>query len=114
MPRFLVFASQAEAQAAVDAIDESGRAIYAARGYAISEGGSIVCRRLSDGASVPESQGIDTWDVPRQRLDGKWIISHPENHNSGSILINGVPASDVVMTGVTPDSIEEFSLAWFE
>ena len=77
--RFYVFPTQAEAQACVDRIDARARVVYRMQGYTIDAAtGDIVGKRASDGVAMPDAARTETWDVPRQRLDGKWIVAHCE------------------------------------
>lgn len=112
--RFLVFLDQASAVAAVEQINGNGRALFAARGYGVDENGDVEARRLSDGSIVHEAK-TQTWDVPRQRLDGKWIISHPENAMRADTVVDeqGATGAEVVMVDVVFEAIEAFDDAWF-
>jgi len=66
--------------------------------------------------SVPQPGATRTtaWDIPKQRLDGAWIVLHPENHpSSQDTLPNGQKMVDFTMQGVTYSSIEEWTPTWF-
>jgi|GEM_PF-3410168 len=78
MPRYYVFPNQASAQACVDGIDTRARTVYAAQGYGVDDQGAIIGKRASDGAAMPDAARTLTWDVPRQRSDGKWVVRHCE------------------------------------
>lgn len=77
--RYYVFASQAEAQACVERINARARAVYRLQGYQVAtDTGAIIGQRVSDGLAMPEAARTLTWDVPRQRADGKWVVRHCE------------------------------------
>lgn len=79
MARYYVFGSQAEAQACVDRIDARARVVYRLQGYQVDDAtGDIISQRVSDGVSMPDAARTKTWDIPRQRLDGKWVVRHCE------------------------------------
>lgn len=108
--RYFVFDTQAAAQAAVDLIDERGRQIYANAGYTINESGDVVGK--CNGVDNP--QGVTTtWDVPRQRMDGKWVFAHPEaGAMAGYEVAPGVFVRDYVVAGIN-DPIETGSPDWW-
>lgn len=110
--RFLIFDTEAEAHAAVASIDSRARIIFAARGYTITAEGAIVGKRASDGEDVLESV-TTTWDVPRQRLDGKWCVAHPEGHPSAYVEVApGLFVVDYVMNGLDV-AIDEMLTDWW-
>ena len=79
MARYYVFATQAEAQACVDRINMRARGVYAAQGYQIdTASGDIVGQNAATGAPMPDAARTTTWDVPRLRIDGKWVVRHCE------------------------------------
>lgn len=100
MARYYVFATQAQAQDCIDRIDARARVVYAAQGYTIDADGSIVGKRASDGIAMPDAARTETWDIPRQRLDGKWIVAHCE----------AVPGATFVLkpTAVPPLTVAAF------
>lgn len=100
MTRHLVFLSQVEAQAAVELIDERGRACFAAAGYTITPDGAIVGKR--DGVDDPTGV-TSTWDVPRQRLDGRWVVTHPEEHPMQDYVL---PSGDTVLAYVMAEPLD--------
>lgn len=111
--RYLVFDTEAEATAAVASIDDKARIVFAARGYTVTEDGAIVGKRASDGEDVPTSI-TTTWDVPRQRLGGKWCVAHPESHPSGSVEVSpGVTVEMFVMSDIGSPVIEDYTADWF-
>lgn len=96
--RFFVFNDQTSAQVATDAIAARGRELFAQFGYGVDAGGNIIGKRASDGVLQPDAQHTTTWDVPRQRLDGKWILLHPENQTRSTVIVDaqGTLASEYV------------------
>ncbi len=112
--RFIVFLNQIAASAAIDQINSNGRTLFAAQGYVVDQNGNIESKRLSDG-SIDSSSKTTTWDIARQRLDSKWIVSHPENAMRSATVIDGqgTTGAQYVMVGVVYDTIEEYSDTWF-
>jgi hypothetical protein len=92
--RYYVFSTQAEAQAAVDAINARARTIYAANGYTVAADGSIIGKD-GDGVDQPDSARTVTFSVPTQRLDGKWIVQHIEQSQQPNFVID--PATGVTV-----------------
>lgn len=115
MARFYVFASQAEAQTAIDQIDTRARQIYAAQGYTVEADGSVVGKRASDGADMPTAARTETWDVPLQRLDGKWVVHHVETCPGHDFVIdqNGTTVAQFVGQDVASQLIEIYDLSWW-
>ena len=96
--RYLIFDTQDAAQAAVDLIDSRGRGCYRMAGYSIRDDGAIIGQR--DGKD--DAGGVTaTWDVPQQRLDGKWIVAHPEAQPMAMYEMQpGVTVLSIVMDGI--------------
>lgn len=69
------------------------------------QNGEIVGKR--NGVEDFSAQRTTRWDVPTQRLDGKWIISHPEKKLSN----NPNDLTEVMRNISLP--IEEFNSSWF-
>lgn len=88
MARHYVFATQTQAQACVDRINARARTVYGAQGYQIDTQGGIVGRSASDGTLQPSAQRTLTWDVPRWRLDGKWVVRHCETVPGNSFVLD--------------------------
>jgi hypothetical protein len=110
--RYLVLDTEAEALDAVASIDGHARIVFASRGYTITAEGAIVGKRASDGEDVPTAV-TTTWDVPRQRADGKWCVAHPESHPSASVEIApGITVADFVMEGIEAN-IDEMLTGWW-
>lgn len=88
MARFYVFPDQASAQACVDGIDARARQIYAAQGYQVDAAGTIIGKRASDGVDQPDAARTETWDTPRQRQDGRWVVHHCETVPGSSFVLD--------------------------
>ena len=95
-----VFATQAEAQACVDRINVRARSVYGAQGYQLDAGGAIIGKNAATGASMPDATKTATWDIPRQRADGKWVVRHCE----------AVPGNTFVLD---PTQVPPFTVAAF-
>lgn len=112
MIRYYVLDTEQEAADLVAHIDARARLVFAAQGYTITEDGAVVSRRASDGADVPGAV-TTTWDVPRQRVDGKWCVQHPETHASAQFDIGGgVTVLQFVTTGLSA-AIETADPSWW-
>lgn len=75
--RFLVFDTEAEADQWQRAIFLAGKALAAGAGMFTADG---VIHALRAGVSDANTRSLTSYAVPRQRLDGKWAFSHPENY----------------------------------
>ncbi|SIR16456.1 hypothetical protein SAMN05880590_1139 [Rhizobium sp. RU35A] len=102
--RYLLFPDLASAAAAVALIDDRGRDCYEEAGYTIRADGAVIGKR----AGQDDPAGVTlTWDVPRQIPDGRWIISHLENHPMAEhVLEDGQRVIDVVMAGITAPAVD--------
>lgn len=102
MARYYVFQTQADAQACVDHINVRARIVYSAQGYQIdSASGAIIGKRPSDGIAMPDAARTETWDTPRQRLDGKWVVRHCETVPGASFVLDA--------TAVPPLTVAAFA-----
>ncbi|WP_158874016.1 hypothetical protein [Antarcticirhabdus aurantiaca] len=79
MTLFLVFDTLAAADAAERIVFERGAQIAALNGYTLDEAGGIVGMTPA-GEVALEAARTTRWDVPRQRLDGRWVFTHPQHH----------------------------------
>ena len=106
MSRYYVFNTQAEAQACVDRINIRARAVFRLQGYEIDRAtGGIIPKRLSDGQSMPDAAQAETWDVPRQRLDGKWIVAHCEAVPGATLVIRPTAVPPLTVAGYVAQDI---------
>ena len=76
-------------------------------GCEIDESGGIVGKK--QGVSSPNSQSTTSWDNPRQRADGKWIILHPKYHPSASD-VSALASLESLLGEIT---VEPFQSDWF-
>lgn len=74
---FLVFETKAQADKAERIIFEFGKALALSEGYVVDD--THVYGRNSKGKSKAFTS---SWDTPRQRVDGKWVITHPKHHTA--------------------------------
>lgn len=73
---YYVFQTQADAQAAVAAIDTRALALYQAAGFE-TQGANVVGNNLATGQPQPSAQRTTTWFVPIQTLLGTWVVLSP-------------------------------------
>lgn len=103
---YIVFNSETEASAVARTIFEFGAAMAADAGYSVTPSG-IHGRR--QGVSDPTTAPTTGWATPLERLDGKWVVSHPKHHTAAqdAAKLTELMASlgDVVQEEETP--------AWF-
>ena len=92
---YLVFNTEEEAEQAQQTIFAVIRQNAEAAGYDIAEDGSIIGK--ADGVSNPDAMHTSGWDTPMQRVDGKWVILHPEkakdvaNSNQFNAILSAIP-----------------------
>lgn len=116
MPRYYVFATQAQAEACVDRINARARTIYAAQGYAVDAvTGAVTGKRASDGALMPNAVKTSTWDVPRQRWDGKWVVRHAETCPGNAFVIDvaGTTVGQFVGQDAVTTTVETEAPSWW-
>lgn len=100
--RFLVFNSQGQANAAQNKIWAILEPAYIKRGYVKNDQGV----RDETGETV-------RWSVPRERLDGKWVMPHPEKSILRSDMKDGQTIEARCMNKMAFRNIEDFSPDWF-
>jgi hypothetical protein len=117
MARYIVNDTEQDSLDASATIDERARPVYSQAGYEIDADGHIIGVNVGTGQSDPDAQRTERYAVPQQRLDGKWIIPHPECMPSATYVIPGteppVVLVDHLMAGLTDPVIEEYDPAWF-
>jgi hypothetical protein len=106
MARYLVFNTQALAETAQGVIFGDGKTRLSSRGYTLHADGSIIGKVR--GVNAPNNQRTVSWDAPRQRLDGRWIIAHPGDQSAEWEAIAGA-----VLAKVGSVTAEEWSDSWF-
>jgi hypothetical protein len=114
-PRFFVFNTEAAALAAGATIWARVKQFYTTLGYVVDVDGTIVGKRLSDGVDQPSAARTTAWAVPRQRLDGKWVLEHTETSANSDLAIDaqGTPVWQFLQQEVTGASVEEEADGWF-
>ena len=97
--QYLIFDTKDQAVQAERAIYNVGVVLAKAEGYTVDAAGIAGKSSGVDNAAAAKTAA---WDVPRQRLDGKWIVLHPIHHpaatdaNGAALLAQLGPAlSDV-------------------
>ncbi|MDP4005069.1 hypothetical protein [Methylobacterium sp. NEAU K] len=105
MARCYVFPTQADAQACVDGINARARTVYAAQGYAVDSTGAITGKRASDGVLLPNAAKTLTWDMPRQRLDGNWVVRHCEAVPGNSFVVDATKTPPVTVADFVAQDI---------
>lgn len=103
----LVFDTQEAAQGVSDAIYVFGASYAVGQGYSVD--GSGIVGRNPDGTSKPSAERTTAWDIPRQRLDGKWIVLHPKYHPAAADPSAAVGLANL-LSGITVEAETE---AWF-
>jgi hypothetical protein len=115
MARYLVFPTEGAALDAEAKVSARARVIYRAQGYGVDAQGAIIGKDALTGELEPDAQRTVRYAVPRQRLDGQWVIPHPEGQAAADFVINaqGVTVKEYVMQDLAGAVIEAFSAAWF-
>jgi len=94
MAIFLVFDTETEAQTANQTVFDTALPIYRLQGYDADAQGLI---GKKNGVVNPSGGRTTAWDIPRQRLDGKWIVVDPATHPAAqTILPDGQKALDIM------------------
>lgn len=117
MPRYIVNDTEPESVASSATIHERSQPVYSQAGYQVDEDGYIVGNNVATGDPDPNAQRTEQYAIPQQRLDGKWVIPHPEEMPSASYVIPDtdppVMLVDHLMAGFTDPVIEEYDPSWF-
>lgn len=108
--RFLVYDTAPPAEAAVATINDRARVVFAAQGYTVREDGAVVGKAA--GRDDPEGL-TTTWDIPRQRQDGKWVVAHPEAHPSAGFMVSPTTTLVEYLTAGLGGAVEDESPAWW-
>ena len=93
---YMIFNTQSLAQDACDEIAQIGQL-------------PIVGLRASDGQPQPDKQKTTAWDIPRQRLDGKWVVARLPLTFRQQYAEN-----EAEFDASYPHVIEEYSSDWFQ
>jgi hypothetical protein len=111
--RYFVFDSRVAARFLIRKINERMLTLFAARGYTVTANG-IVGKWVSDQTDNPTDL-TTTWTEERQRLDGKWVVLHPEKHplRFRTAADRDGDIAELIRDRVS-DFIEEEQPGWFE
>lgn len=117
MTRYIVNETEQESIASANILHERAQPVYTDAGYEVDENGHIVGKNVGTGAPDPTAQKTEQYAIPLQRLDGKWIIPHPEGMPYASTIVPGtdppVVMVDYLMAGLKEPIIEEYDPSWF-
>lgn len=108
-----VFDSQAAAVAAEQGIADRGRELLLTLGYVADAEGNIIGKRA--GALDYAGQKTERWAVPRQRLDGKWVVPHPSCLPTALLqppAAGGLTVAQYMSQGIAAP-VEPYDPAWF-
>ncbi len=107
---YLVYDNVVAAQADAKLIFQRGAAIATQRGFEVDASG-ITGKR--DGQDAADAEKTTAWDVPRQRLDGKWVVLHPKHHPMAQTeLAPGTTYLAYAMHGITASEDAEAPTWW--
>lgn len=113
MNTYFVFDTEAAALEVEALMVARGRALFEADGYSLDDDGNVIGMRL--GVPDPTAQVTERWDIPRERLDGKWVVAHPDCLPAGTEVLpstGGLSVSQVVAQGIIAPT-ELYDPAWF-
>ena len=109
--QYLIFSDEATATSAVAAIDAAARSLFPPS--LIDADGSLIGVR--GGHPDLSAARTVTWDVPQQRLDGKWVVQHPANLSTSSDPAgnSGMTIAQFLIAGLGTVAIETYDALWF-
>jgi hypothetical protein len=113
MAKYLIYDTEQLALDACAKIEQRARELYSSAGYQVDETGAIIGVNVATGQSDPGAQRTERYAVPEQRLDGKWIVPHPEQMPSANVEQQGMLVKDYVAQDLTADLVEERQPDWF-
>jgi hypothetical protein len=115
MSRFLVFSTQAEALDAEAKISNRARELYVAFGYGVDEHGAVIGKNAASGELEPEAQRTQRFAVPAQRLDGAWVLPHPDSQPAADVVIDaqGTTVQQYVMQDLGGAVVQDYIAGWF-
>ena len=102
---YLIYNTEQEAETAQDIIFEFGKALAAQAGYFVNGG----IHGTRHGISSVETAHSERWDIPRLRLDSKWVVLHPKYDNAAQ----DAELLDALMLELEPFSVETEQPDWF-
>ncbi|SON58013.1 hypothetical protein HDIA_4472 [Hartmannibacter diazotrophicus] len=108
--RYYVFNTHTEAEEIAGRIDANARSALAAAGYTVREDGGILGKRYG----IDDPGAVTTaWDVPRQRLDGQWVLQHPETHPAAGVVTDNGLMLDRLTDGLGGLTTETKTPDWW-
>jgi len=113
MALYLVFNTELEAQAANQTIFDAAIPLYNLMGYPSDTQGLI---GKVKGVVNPFGGRTSAWDIPKQPLDGKWLILDPSAHPAAqTILPDSSKAIDIMNAalGVVVRELDPENGTWF-
>jgi hypothetical protein len=116
MPRFIVDKDEKTSLESSAIIHERAGAVYSQAGYTVDEKGHIVGVNADSGKPDPNAQKTERYAIPEQRLDGKWVIPHPEQMPAAGYVVDeetGLTLVEHIMAGFVDPVIEEYDPSWF-
>ena len=102
---YLIYNTEQEAETAQSIIFEFGKALAAEAGYFVNGG----IHGIKNGISSVDTASSTVWDIPRQRLDSKWVVLHPKYDNAAQ----DVDLLNALMLELEPFSVEAEQPDWF-
>jgi len=111
MARYYVLPPRINALTAAEKFKQRLYEAFARLGYTVDADGVIGMR---DGVPDPTASRTAAWDVPRQRLDGVWVIRHPEASPAAQLVLS---SGETLVNWLTQDAtqfpIEEEQASWW-
>lgn len=107
---YFVYETEQEAADAEALIFQRGTAIAAEVGHVIDNG--VVGKTGS--IDRPDAARTGAWCPPRQRLDGKWVVAHPQHHPRADDVVDadGRTYAAIVTEGLAAP-VETESADWW-
>ena len=102
---YLIYNTEQESETAQSIIFGFGKALAAEAGYFVNGG----IHGTKNGISSVDTPSSTVWDIPRQRLDSKWILLHPKYDNAAQ----DAELLDALMLELEPYSVETKQPDWF-
>jgi hypothetical protein len=114
MARYLVENTEEESTVTAQTLHNRTHKLWQEFGYEIDENGAVVGKNAATGELDPGAQMTEAYAIPQQRLDGKWIIPHPESLPYSQVVTGGGRTwEEEMMDGLDYIPIEEYDPSWF-
>jgi hypothetical protein len=116
MARYIVDNDEKSSQASSAIVEDRSRPVYQDAGYEIDANGHIIGVNAATGESDHDAQRTEQYALPQQRLDGKWVIPHPEQMPAAGYVVDmgtGLTLVEHIMAGFVDPVIEEYDPSWF-